>query len=113
MSYENAPIPLSLFQDDGTYTSMHCDKSEFMHKLEELLPKPKITKINKADAVIFDAHATIQATQPLSKDEKVIFHQMANDFVETLLSKAIKVSSKQDCQVHIVFDKYVDNSIKQ
>ena len=42
MSFENAPVPLSLFNDDS---SMHSSKkSDFMHRIEELLPE-KITKI--------------------------------------------------------------------
>ena len=33
MSFENAPVPLSLFSEDGT---MHSSKkSEFMHRIEE------------------------------------------------------------------------------
>ena len=37
MSFENATVPLSLFTDDGEMISP--TKSDFMHKLEELIPR--------------------------------------------------------------------------
>ena len=54
----SVPLALSLFQEDSSY--MCCVKSEFMHKLEEMLLKAKIIETNGADSVIFDGHATIQ-----------------------------------------------------
>ena len=54
----SVPLALSLFQEDSSY--MCCVKSEFKHKLEEMLLKDKITEINGADLVIFDGHATKQ-----------------------------------------------------
>lgn len=35
MAFENAPAPLSIFQEDGTMRS--CTKSDFMHMLEDLV----------------------------------------------------------------------------
>jgi hypothetical protein len=43
LSFENAPVPLSLFAEDGTMTT--CAKSDFMLKLEELIPGDKVTSI--------------------------------------------------------------------
>ena len=37
MAFENAPVPMSLFTEEGT---MHSgDKAEFMHQLQNLLPE--------------------------------------------------------------------------
>ena len=58
LSFENAPVPLSLFTEDGCMTA--CAKSDFMHKLEELIPGDKVTAIPSCDAVVFDGHASIQ-----------------------------------------------------
>ena len=58
MPYENAPVPLSIFAKDGSMTT--CVKSDFLHKLENLLPEQGPLSIIGADAVIFNGHATIQ-----------------------------------------------------
>ena len=54
MKFENAPVPLSLFAEDGTMRS--CVKSDFMHKLEEIVDGGCRDDITEADIVIFDGH---------------------------------------------------------
>lgn len=76
MSYENSPVPLSLFLDDGIVTS--CVKLEFMHKLGSLLPdKRKNHKhIDSADCVIYDGHASLQMFPDPLDLEKIFFKDM-------------------------------------
>jgi len=62
LMYENTSVPPSIFTDQGLMVS--CAKSDFMHKLEELVPGEKIVKITACDAVIFDGHAVIQKLPP-------------------------------------------------
>ena len=52
LSFENSPVPLSLFAEDGVMVS--CTKSDFMHKLEDLVPGTNVNQIEGCDAVIFD-----------------------------------------------------------
>ena len=54
MKFENAPVPLSLFAEDGTVRS--CVKSDFRNKLEELVDGGCRDDITEADIVIFDGH---------------------------------------------------------
>ena len=56
MEFENSPVPLSMFAEDGTMLS--CTKSDFMHRLESLADK--ITSISNCDAIVYDGHASIQ-----------------------------------------------------
>ena len=62
LSYENAPIPPSLFNESGIITS--CVTSDFMHKLEELVSGERIIQVDGCDALIFDGHAVIQSLSP-------------------------------------------------
>ena len=103
MSFENAPIPLSLFKEDGT---MHGSekKAEFRHKLEELVPGPKLFHIN-SDAVIYDGHAVIRSL--LHHPANSTFGDKAKMFVSHVLEHAEKAK-----QIHIAFDKYQDDSTK-
>ena len=43
MSFENAPVPVSLFNKDGTMTQ--STKSDFMHKLEDTIAGNKMTRL--------------------------------------------------------------------
>jgi len=106
MSYENSPVPLSLFQEDGSM----CQnvKSEFMHKLESLIPGDKITAVNNVDSIIFDGHAVIQMMpQPT---HMMTFNELANVFMRYIINSSKAVGSTQ---THIVFDQYYETSIKQ
>lgn len=111
MSFENAPVPLSLFSDDGAMVS--CKKSDFMHKLEELLPE-KITEIPPADAVLFDGHAIIQALQAPEKQVNMItFRDMASDFLSYVKSLCNQlIGANEQSQMHVIFYHYDPQSIK-
>ena len=50
LSFENSPVPLSLFTDDGNMRA--CAKSDFMHKLEDMVTGEKTTSIQASNAVI-------------------------------------------------------------
>ena len=59
MSYENSSVPLSMFKTDGTMNGSEA-KSDFLHKLEGLLPDRKQTTLRGGcDAIIFDGNALI------------------------------------------------------
>ena len=55
MLLESAPVPLSLFAEDGTV--MSGTKSDFMHELEERVTQEKITRICHCNAAVVDGHA--------------------------------------------------------
>ena len=57
MFFENVSVPLSLFNKDGTFVM--TDKSQFLHKMEALIPREQITDLNKCDTVIIDGNAAI------------------------------------------------------
>ena len=52
------PVPQSIFLEDGSMVS--CVKSDFMHKLEGLIPDDKITSINSCGAIVYDGYTSIQ-----------------------------------------------------
>ena len=106
MSFENSPVPLSIFQDDGTMIGADR-KADFLHKLEGLIPGRKITAINGADAIIFDAHAVIKALPAPNSSFTHTFEDMAKGFVRYILNHSDGIT-----QIHVVFDKYEQNSTK-
>ena len=109
MSYENAPVPLSMFAEDGTMIS--TDKSQFMHKLEDLIPNEKITEVTDVDAIIFDGHAVIHQLQMPPNMEKVHFKDMADCFMKYVVNTA-KSHGSTVSQIHVVFDRYLYDSPK-
>ena len=104
MSFENSPTPLSIFDETGCMVS--CTKSDFLHKLEDLLAGEKITEV-QSGAVIYDGHAIIQMI-PGPSTEKT-FWGMAKIFTAHILSRDL---SKNATQIHVVFDRYFENSVK-
>lgn len=112
MSFENAPVPLSMFTDTGSMVS--CAKSQFMHKLEEMIPGDKITAIASCDAMVFDGHAIIQTLLPPSHAtvQKPSFKDMAGKFIDHVMYTAKSVPGNDASEMHIVFDRYFENSIK-
>ena len=111
LSFENAPVPLSLFTDSGAMIS--SAKSQFLHRLEDILPGEKITEIGSADAMLFDGHAVIQSLPPPnSAVQKTTFRDMASKFVNHIIHKSVAVAGNDVKQMHIVFDRYEENSIK-
>jgi len=105
MSYENAPVPLSLFLEDGTI--LNSVKSEFMHKLEGILPATE----GSLTCISNDGHATIQALNPPPLGQPTTFKDMAESFTRHITHHAESVCQTSS-QIHVVFDEYRSDSIK-
>jgi hypothetical protein len=106
LSFENAPVPLSLFTDDGLF--MSTKKSDFLEKLENLIT-PNNDEFNAssiADCFIFDAMAVVQMLQPQS-GIKTTYQMMAFSFWQYILSH-----SQGALHIHVVFDRYILDSLK-
>lgn len=105
LSFENAPVPLSLFHDDGTMTS--TKKSDFLEKLENLVGPENIPRsAQDVDCVVFDGMAIVQMLQPPT-GSKPTYQQMAERFWTYIISACRPTS-----HVHVVFDRYEENSLK-
>lgn len=105
ISFENSPVPISMFNDDGTMRS--TQKADFMHKLEELLPNKAPTKLPlPAEAFIVDAMQVIQMLRPGSTIIPIIFKDMALRFWNYLFRTAKSLHKTPPIEVHIVFDRY-------
>ena len=102
MSYENSATPLSLFHEDGSMLT--STKSDFLHKLEDLLTEEPQDNV-KADCRIYDGHAVIQMLPGPSG--VATYQDMAGRFFGYILN-----SSRGALVMHIVFDKYLPDSIK-
>ena len=76
MSFENAPVPLCIFDEDGTMVS--TNKSHFLHKFESLSPRQPAASLPYCDAIIFDGNAKIHALPPDA--ETITFKSMALKF---------------------------------
>ncbi len=108
MSFENSPVPLSLFDEDGTMTT--CSKSDFMHKLEDQVPE-RITQLTTpVDVMIFDGHAVIQSLPVPDSVLPKTFEYMAKQFLSHIIRTSKSVGGPS--QVHIVFDRYLPGSVK-
>jgi hypothetical protein len=105
MSFENSPVPLSMFTEEGLIAT--CNKSDYMHKLEELVPGDGIAAVDLCDTIIFDGHAIIQALSTPNIIVKATFKYMADAFMSHIMSHSKNIAS-----LHVVFDRYLDNSIK-
>ena len=101
----NSPVLLSMFTDEGLISS--CNKSDYLHKLEELVPGDGITAVDMCDVIIFDGHAIIQAL-PTSHLPKSTFKDMADAFMNHIMSHSINTAS-----LHVIFDRYLEHSIKR
>ena len=111
MAFENAPVPQSIFLEDGSMVS--CVKSDFMHKLEGLMPNDKITSIDSCDAIVYDGHASIQMLGTSSTTSvKNTFDDMAQYFTRYIFQHSRSISSEEIQQIHIIFDKYISSSTK-
>lgn len=112
MSFENSPVPLSIFSEDGCM--LFCNKSQFMHKLEDFSKNEKIRSIGSCDGTVYDGHATIQV---LSSTSNIImarpsFKDMAYTFTNYIFQHSRSVSSEQISQIHVVFYQYALGSTK-
>lgn len=110
MSYENSSVPLSIFKTDGTMNGSES-KSDFLHKLEGLLPGPKQSSLRgNFDAIIIDGNALIKilpAPTNSAQLESTKYEDMARKFFSHI--NILRGNAKQ---VHITFDKYLENSPK-
>ena len=108
MSFENSPVPLSIFAEDGIMLS--GKKSDFMHKLEELVSE-EIAAVDTANCIIYDGHGIIWTLPaPNEVGEKASYRDMGRIFMNYIISKANSTSS-DITGIHIVFDKYNPLSI--
>ena len=102
MSFENAPVPLSIFNEDGTMFS--TNKSHFLHKLESLSPRQPANLLPCCDAIIFDGNAKIHTLPPDA--ETTTFKSMALKFFKHVKSQSDNIVSRGHIkQIHVVFDR--------
>ena len=105
MSFENSPVPLSIFTDDGSL--MSTKKSDFLEKIESFID-PESYTLSASSTVgcfLYDAMAVVQMLQPPT--EKATYEMMASLFWTYILAHRQGAS-----QVHVVFDQYIENSLK-
>ncbi|MES9884233.1 MAG: hypothetical protein ABW185_25595 [Sedimenticola sp.] len=77
-----------------------------MTKLEELVETN--TLIESADCAIFDGMSVIQMLTPAQNTPT--FADMASSFMKYVVVKSRSISGVKD--IHIVFDRYTENSLK-
>ena len=108
MSFENSTVPLSLFNEDGSMRLPSC-KSDFMTKLEKVIQQPCLPlESQQADSFIVDGQFAIQL---LPFYQGITYREMAAKFFQYVLNSSDKVGHNVK-QIHIVFDRYFDYSIK-
>ena len=99
-SFENPQYQsFSLFREKGSMLT--ATKSQFMHNIEDLLPK-RVTPVSYIDAVLFDATVVIQNQRK----------RVCNDMQEQFMKYTMSAVSKDASQIHLVFNRYMENSIK-
>ncbi len=102
-SFELSPVPLSLslFDDDGSM--MATTKSDFLHKIEELVKDDIFTTAPSADCMVRDGHVSVQELQEANAAtmESVTFNDMAHRYLDHVLGLRKRAS-----KLHVVFDKY-------
>lgn len=104
MAFENSSVPMSLFKVDGSL-ALPMSKSDFGHKLEELL-KSKTETMAGADCVIYDINAVIRMLPFPKKEEDATFKDLAAHFTAFVLQRATQIGST--LQIHLVFDRYYE-----
>ena len=85
-----------------------------MHKLETLnsLPSSTECKVPDADCMIFDGHFVIQMLPFLAPSMGNTYCDMASNYFEYILKSASSVSSGHINQIHVAFDRYLQDSVK-
>ena len=112
MAFENASVPLSMFTDEGLMIS--GKKSVFLEKLESLIEAEPIHVISNADAIVFDANASVHAfSLPDKECGEITYAEVASSFLDYLLAASRKVCGPGMIQIHVVFDRYFPSSPKQ
>jgi len=80
-------------------------------RLEELVRGEKIVKITLCDAVIFNGHAVIQKlASPSTSTTNVTFQEMVARFVAHVLKPIEGMPATGKTDIHITFDRYMQNS---
>ena len=106
MAFEIATVPLSLFSDSGDMVT--TKKSDFLDKLENLIePELIFRNVKEADCIVFDGMAIIQMLQPPQSTVKLVYNDMASAFWKYILFASEGVHN-----IHVVFDRYIENSLK-
>ena len=100
LSFENSPVPLSMFKEDGTMIT--SKKSEFMHRLEKLVPN-KLTISDIVYSTVYDGPAVIQLLKTPRNQMSVSFSEMASHFMRYIFAAN---HSREASQIHIVFFWY-------
>ena len=110
-SFENSPVPMSLFTER---LMRSCAKSDFMHKLKDLIPRNEgdTARNESSDANIFDGHAKIQILAPSSMIPREKFQDMAQKFFSYIKMKAASMNLVAQGQIHVSFDRYKEFSVK-
>ena len=106
LAFENATVPLSLFCDNGKMVT--TKKSDFLEKLEKLIqPESVVRTVSEKDTFVFDGMAIIQMLQASASVAKPTYNDMASLFWKYILSASRGVQN-----IHVVFDRYIENSLK-
>ena len=106
LAFENATVPLSLFCDDGKMVS--TKKSDFLDKLESLIePETVLRTVKDVDSIVFDGMAIIQMLPVPTSAAKPTYDDMASLFWKHVLCVSEGIPA-----VHVVFDRYLLNSLK-
>ena len=93
---------------------MHsCVKSDFIYKLEELVPCDKIRNSGLYDAVILYGHAVIRRFAPPSNQSKMVFREMAAGFVGYVMHTVKEINLADTLEIHDICDRYCDTSVKR
>ena len=113
--YEFSVIPRALFSSDGSLL-IPTDKSAFIHAIEEYNPPnmepgadfthdtPDITDIH-GNVCIVDAMAVVQA---IKKGPSML---TCSDFANAFVGSIKQIISRYD-EGRVIFDRYIDNSLK-
>ena len=104
LAFENTPTPLSMFDNTGTMLS--GVKSDFMAKAEGLINDDKIRRV-QSEPVVYDGHALIQMIQGPTGEKT--FKDMAENFTACVIKGVVSKDAKE---IHVVFDKYYEKSVK-
>lgn len=110
MSFENSSVPLSIFTNDGRLQSSGA-KSDFMHKLKEILPGGTLKQVSEVDLQVIDGHAYIQMLQVPSQSQLLTFKDIGKMLLQKVIYVACKIVRDQS-DIHIVFDNYEEERIK-
>ena len=109
LSFENATVPLSLFCDNGKMGT--TKKSDFLDKLEGLTgPETVLRTVKDVDSIVhvFDGMAVIQMLPVPTSVAKPTYDDMASP----LFWRHVMRVSEGIPAVHVVFDRYLENSLK-